>query len=132
VALQDGYVEVSFKAIAGAEDQAGGVVWRWQDGDTYYVARANVLENNISLYYTQAGRRHTLRYVDAPVPRNQWHRLRVDFAGTRILVTLNGKTYIDHESPHIAGSGAVGLWTKADSVTAFDDFSFGPARVPGK
>jgi hypothetical protein len=118
---------VSFKAIAGSDDRAGGVVWRWKDGDNYYVARANALEDNVSLYYTERGRRITIKYLDAPVATNTWHRLRVDFHGTRIRVALNGKSYIELDDSHIAGAGAVGLWTKADSVTAFDDFDFGPA-----
>jgi hypothetical protein len=127
-AIEDGFVEVRFKALAGSEDQAGGVVWRWKDGDNYYVARANALENNVSLYYTQNGRRITIKYVDAPVAAKAWHTLRVEFSGSRISVALNGKTYIDLRDEHIKGAGAVGLWTKADSVTAFDDFSFGSAK----
>ena len=118
-ALTEGMVEVKFKPISGKEDQAGGLVWRWKDGDNYYVARANALENNVSLYYTTGGRRNTIKYVSAPVARNVWHMLRVDFGGKRIAVTLDGKTYIDLEDEHIAGPGAVGVWTKADSVTAF-------------
>ena len=123
--VEDGFVEVRFKPISGREDQAGGVVWRFKDGNNYYVARANALENNVSLYYTTNGRRNTIKYVDAPVAKNTWHTLRVEYAGVRIRVTLNGKTYIDVEDSRITGSGAVGLWTKADSVTAFDDFSYG-------
>ena len=125
VALADGFVEVRFRPLAGKEDQAGGVVWRWKDGDNYYVARANALENNVSLYYTQNGRRNTIKYVDAPVAKNQWHALRVEFGGTRIAVALDGKRYIELDDAHIAGAGAVGVWTKADSVTAFDSFSYG-------
>ena len=125
VAQADGFVEVRFKPVAGKEDQAGGVVWRWKDGNNYYVARANALENNVSLYYTANGRRNTLKYVDAPVPRNVWHTLRVEFDGPQIRVALDGKTYIEVKDTHIAGAGAVGLWTKADSVTAFDDFRYG-------
>ena len=129
-ALADGFVEVKFKPISGREDQAGGVVWRWKDGDNYYVARANALENNVSLYYTERGSRKTLKYVDAPVARGSWHTLRVEFAGTRITVALDGKRYIEYEDKHITGPGAVGVWTKADSVTLFDDFGYGaaPAR----
>ncbi|HEY5900615.1 MAG TPA: family 16 glycoside hydrolase [Burkholderiales bacterium] len=123
--VENGFVEVRFKAIAGKEDQAGGVVWRWKDGDNYYVARANALENNVSLYHTTNGRRNTIQYVDAPVPPNAWHTLRVEFSGSRIKVVLNGRTYIELEDAHLKGAGAVGLWTKADSVTAFDDFSYG-------
>ena len=122
--IADGVVEVKFKPVSGREDQAGGVVWRWKDGNNYYVARANALEDNVSLYYTQNGSRRTLKYVDAPVPRNVWHTLRVEFSGKRIRVLLNGKLAIDMEDNHITGAGAVGVWTKADSVTLFDDITY--------
>ena len=125
VSIADGFVEVKFKPLEGREDQAGGVVWRWKDSDNYYVARANALENNVSLYYTENGNRNTIKYVDAPVAANQWHILRIDFAGKRIKIALDGKTYIDVADDHVTSEGAVGVWTKADSVTAFDDFSFG-------
>ena len=127
--LADGFVEVKFKPISGREDQAGGVVWRWKDGDNYYIARANALENNVSLYHTTNGRRLTIKYADAPVAKNQWHTLKVEFSGKSIRVELDGKVYISQEDDHIRGAGAVGLWTKADSVTAFDDFSYAPATA---
>ncbi|MBI3530846.1 MAG: hypothetical protein HY067_23115 [Betaproteobacteria bacterium] len=125
VSISDGFVEVKFKSISGREDEAGGLVWRWKDGDNYYVARANALEDNVSLYHTTGGRRITIKYVDAPVPANQWHTLRVEFSGKKIRVLLDGKIYVDLQDSHISGPGAVGVWTKADSVTAFDDFAFG-------
>lgn len=129
-AVKDGFVEVKFKPLRGREDQAGGVVWRWKDGNNYYVARANALENNVSLYYTERGSRKTLKYVDAPVTASAWHLLRVEFKQTAIRVSFDGKAMIEFDDSHIAGPGAVGVWTKADSVTVFDDFSFGafPAR----
>jgi len=127
ISIENGSVEVKFKPISGREDAAGGLVWRWKDGDNYYVARANALEDNVSLYYTQNGRRNTIKYVNAPVAKNQWHTLRVEFAGKSIRVALDGKAYIEQEDDHISGSGAVGVWTKADSVTAFDDFTFSSA-----
>ena len=126
--LTDGFVEVKFKPISGGEDQAGGVMWRWKDGDNYYVARANALENNVSLYYTERGSRKVLKYVDTPVAPGSWHTLRVEFAGTRIAVSLDGKRAIEFEDKHLSGAGAVGVWTKADSVTAFDDFTYGETR----
>jgi hypothetical protein len=125
VSIADGYVEVKFKPLGGREDQAGGLVWRWKDGDNYYIARANALENNVSLYHAQKGRRITIKYVDAPVARNQWHNLRVECAGEAIKVFLDGKQFIALNDNHISGAGAVGVWTKADSVTEFDDFGFG-------
>jgi hypothetical protein len=124
VSVADGFVEVKFKPMEGKEDRAGGVMWRFKDGDNYYIARANALENNVSLYHTTRGTRHTIKYVDAPVAANQWHTLHVEFAGRHIKVSLDGKQYIDLEDDHISGAGAVGVWTKADSVTAFDDFSW--------
>lgn len=123
-AISDGFVEVKFKSIDGREDEAGGVVWRWKDGDNYYVARANALEDNVSLYRTEGGRRITIKYADAPVAKGQWHILRAEFSGQKITISLDGKPYIAADDKHIAGTGAVGVWTKADSVTAFDDFAF--------
>jgi len=123
--ITDGFVEVKFKPLAGREDQAGGLIWRFKDANNYYIARANALENNVSLYHTQSGRRITIKYVNAPVAGNQWHTLRVEFAGKAIKVMLDGKQYITAENDQMAGAGAVGVWTKADSVTAFDDFSYG-------
>lgn len=99
-AVQDGLVQVRFKAISGKRDQAAGLMWRWKDGDNYYVARANALENNVSLYYTERGTRKTLAYVDAPVALGQWHRLRVEFRGAQIRVLLNGKAYIEMDDRH--------------------------------
>lgn len=129
VSIADGFVEAKFKPVSGREDQAGGVVWRWKDGDNYYVARANALENNVSLYYTTEGRRHTIQYQEAPVAARVRHTLRVDFVGNRIQVELDGKRYIDVADDHISGAGRVGVWTKADSVTLFDTVSFGNASA---
>ena len=127
IALADGWVEVRFRPLSGREDQAGGLVWRWKDGDNYYVARANALENNVSLYYTERGSRKTIKYVDAPVAGNMWHTLRVEFSGTHIRVILDGVARIELDDSHIVGAGAVGGWTKADSVTLFDAFVYGAA-----
>jgi hypothetical protein len=121
----DGFVEVKIRPISGGEDRAGGVIWRWKDGDDYYVARINALENNVSLYYTLHGKRNTIKYADAPLSVKQWHTLRVEFSGKKVAVSVDGRVYISLEDDHITGSGAVGLWTKADSVTLFDDFEYG-------
>lgn len=123
--LSDGWVEVRFKALSGKQDQAGGLVWRWKDGDNYYVARANALEDNVSLYFTKDGTRHTIEYVDAPVAGNVWHVLRVEFEDASIRVSLNGKVHIETQDTQISGAGKVGVWTKADSVTVFDGFACG-------
>ena len=124
VSLSNGVVEVKFKPVSGKIDQAGGLIWRFKNGNQYYVARANALENNVSLYYVKNGRRRTIIYVDAPVPHNKWSTLQVEFSGSRIKVYLNGKKYIDLKDNHLSGSGAVGVWTKADSKTLFDDFIY--------
>lgn len=124
VAVTDGAVEVKFKPVNGKEDQAGGVIWRFKDSNNYYVARANALEDNVSIYYTENGSRNTIQYVDAKVNKNDWNTLRVEFKGSDFTVWLNGKQYIAVHDTHILGAGSVGVWTKADSVTLFDDFQW--------
>src|SRR5262245_2096919 len=123
--LKDGFVEVKFKPISGAEDQAGGVVWRVQDTDNYYIARANALEGNVRIYHFVKGKRTQFKGANLPVAANQWHMLRVNFAGNRFAVVFNGKELFSAEDNTIAAAGKVGVWTKADSVTLFDDFSYG-------
>ena len=128
VSLKDGYIEVKFKSIAGSEDQAGGLVWRWQDGNNYYIARANALEDNVTIYHTVKGSRRALNNVNVKVTSNQWHTLRVDFTGNNLQVTFDGKVDIEATDDTFKESGAVGVWTKSDSVTLFDDFSFGETK----
>lgn len=123
--LADGFVEVKFKPMAGKEDQAGGVVWRWKDGDNYYVARANALEDNVRIYHVTKGARREFKSADVKVASNQWHTLRAEFAGKHFTVTFDGKKVIEADDDTIKGAGAVGVWTKADSVTVFDDFNYG-------
>ncbi len=134
--IKDGFVEVKFKALSGSEDRAAGLVWRAKDAKNYYVVRANALEDNVVLYKTVNGVRNSLDIigrkggygVKVPVPANQWHALRVDFAGTRFTVTFNGKTLFEVEDTTFGDAGMVGLWTKADSITAFDEFTYDGKR----
>ncbi len=122
--LQDGFVEVKFKALSGKEDQAGGVVWRLRDANNYYVARANALEDNVTIYDTVNGRRTERKRANMKVAPNQWHTFRVDFQGTHFTVTLDGKKALEWDDVTFKDAGKVGVWTKADSVTVFDDFSY--------
>ena len=123
--LADGFVEVKFKPISGKEDQAGGLIWRWKDGDNYYITRANALEDNVTIYHTINGSRSAFKNIDTKVAPNQWHTLRVDFHGKHFIVTLDGQHVIEADDDSITGAGAIGVWTKADSITLFDDFAYG-------
>ncbi|MBI3878561.1 MAG: hypothetical protein HY301_00650 [Verrucomicrobia bacterium] len=123
--LTDGFVEVKFKALSGEEDRAGGLVWRWQDGDNYYVARANALEDNVCIYHTIKGRRTETKRAEVKVTPNEWHTLRVDFQASQFKVSFDGKAALEWDDETFKQAGAVGVWTKADSVTLFDDFSYG-------
>ena len=123
--VKDGFVEVKFKPISGKEDQAGGVVWRLRDADNYYIARANALEDNVAIYHTINGRRTEKKRTNVKVASNTWHTLRVDFQGRHFTVTLDGKTALEWDDDTFKDAGKVGVWTKADSVTLFDDFSYG-------
>ena len=123
--LQDGFVEVKFKPVSGQEDQAGGVVWRAKDADNYYIARANALENNVRIYHFVNGKRTQFKGANLPVAANQWHTLRVNFSANRFSVIFNGKELFTAEDDTLKDAGKVGVWTKADSVTLFDDFTYG-------
>ena len=123
--LKDGFVEVKFKPISGKEDQAGGLVWRAKDSNNYYIARANALEDNVTIYHTVDGRRTEKKRTNMKVASNQWHTLRVDFQGNHFTVALDGKKAIDWNDDTFKAAGKVGVWTKADSVTLFDDFTYG-------
>ena len=132
--LKDGFVEVKFKPVSGEEDQAGGLIWRATDSDNYYVFRANATEGNVVLYKTVKGKRSSLDIVGRkggygmkePVSSGNWHTLRVEFAGNHFKAFIDGKHVFDVEDSTFTGAGKVGVWTKADSVTLFDDFSYGP------
>ena len=123
--LTDGFVEVKFKPVAGKEDQAGGVIWRVQDANNYYVARANALEDNVTIYHTINGKRVAFKNINMKVASGVWHTLRVDFAGNKFSVTFDGNQVIDATDESFANAGKVGVWTKADSVTEFDNFTYG-------
>ena len=123
--LKDGFVQVKFKSVSGKEDQAGGVIWRCQDADNYYVARANALEDNVTIYHTIKGKRASFKNIDAKVAPGVWHTLRVEFKGNKFAVIFDGKKVIEATDDSFAEAGKVGVWTKADSVTLFDDFAYG-------
>jgi hypothetical protein len=112
-------VSVRFKPISGREDASGGIVFRFAEG-RYYVVRANALEDNFTFYYYDR-RRHEIASARVQRPGlGQWHTLRVVAVADHIQAYLNGQLLLDHRDAHFH-SGQVGLWTKADSVTAFDD-----------
>jgi hypothetical protein len=131
--LKDGFAEVKIRPIGGKEDQAGGIVWRFKDANNYYVVRANALEGNVVLYKTVNGKRSSLQVkgrmfgygIDTDVPKGKWSVLRVEFAGNLFTVFYAGKKLFEVEDDTFRDEGAVGVWTKADSVTLFDDFSYG-------
>jgi hypothetical protein len=122
--LKDGFVEVKFKPVAGREDQAGGVIWRVQDANNYYIARANALEDNVTIYHTINGKRVAFKSINTKVTSGVWHTLRVDFEGNKFTVTFDGNRVIEATDESFANAGKVGVWTKADSVTEFDNFIY--------
>jgi hypothetical protein len=124
-------LSVRFKPVSGKVDQAAGLVWRYQDEDNYYLVRANALEGNVVLYKVEKGKRTDLPLEGegrtygkkTDVPPGKWATLRVVAAGPRFEVYLNGAKLYEVEDTTFAGPGRVGVWTKADSVTHFDDLT---------
>ena len=120
---KDVEISVAFKAMRGKQDQGGGIVWRYQDADNYYVARMNPLEDNYRVYKVVAGKRIQLETKeDLKVPVNEWHQLRITMKGDHIECFLDGKKHLDAKDATITKAGKVGLWSKADAQTYFDDF----------
>ena len=114
-------ISVKFDPLSGKEDASGGIVFRFNDGK-YYVVRANGLENNFRLYYYDRGRRQLASASVKAPPLGQWHLMRVVAVGDHIQAWLDGTLYLDHHDSRFK-SGRVGLWTKADSITAFSDLT---------
>ncbi len=120
---KDVEVSVGCKAVAGKVDQACGVVARFADKNNYYIARANALENNVRLYHVVAGRRVQFAGTNHTVTSGEWHTLALEIKGAHFRVLFDGKLLFEADDKTIAGAGKVGVWTKADSVTHFDNFS---------
>ena len=120
---EDIYVKVRFRPIKGSEDQSGGIIFRATDKDNYYLVRANALENNFRFYKIVEGKRQQLKSVEVTMPaKNQWHNLRVIVRGDQVQAFLDDKQLLEAKDTTFT-SGFIGLWTKADSETDFDDFS---------
>jgi hypothetical protein len=129
VTAKDADISVKFKPVSGKKDQAAGIVWRYRDKDNYYIVRANALENNVVLYKVQNGKREDLPLKGegrtygkkTTVPRSEWSELRVTSKGNLFTVWLNRQKLYEVEDGTFTEAGKVGLWTKADSVTYFDE-----------
>jgi len=116
---------VKGKAMSGKIDQGIGLVFRFRDPNSYYVVRANALENNFRLYKMVNGKRLQFAGANAKVSSGQWHTIRITAKGDHITCWFDGKQLIDAHDKTYA-SGKVGLWSKADSVIAFDDLMVAP------
>lgn len=114
-------LSVRFKAVAGNIDRAGGLVFRLRDPNNYYIVRANALENNYRLYHVVSGRRSQFAGVNLKVTSGEWHELRVEVVGNKIACYYDGNKKIEATDDTFKDAGKIGLWTKADSVTYFDD-----------
>ncbi len=125
-AFADGSVSVKCKPVSGRVDRACGVVFRYQDENNYYLSRANALEDNVRFYYVKNGRRIQLANWTGKVTSGVWHELRVDFQADHVEVYWEGTKLIDVHDHTFTVPGRVGVWTKADSYTLFDDLRARP------
>lgn len=118
----NGRITVAFKANSGLEDQGGGIIWRVRDGDNYYIARYNPLENNFRIYYVRDGARRMLASARIVLPAHVWQVMKIVQDGNHIEGFLNGEKYLEIQDETFPNPGGTGLWTKADAVTSFDNF----------
>jgi Domain of Unknown Function (DUF1080) len=119
---------VSFKALKGKLDQGGGLVWRYQDNNNYYIARMNPLEDNFRVYKVVNGKRIQLATKeDLPVKAGEWHTITIKMAGDQIECSLDGKKYLEAKDDTFAKPGKIGLWSKADAQSYFDNL-----KISGK
>ncbi len=129
VSFKEGEIAVFLKGNSGAIDQGGGPIWRVQDRNNYYIARYNPLEHNVSIYYTKNGKRIMLAYSGEVAANETWNLLKISHKGSRIRVYLNGKMMLmANGGDYLPEAGGVGLWTKADAATTFDDFTVTTGR----
>ena len=120
VEFKDLQISVRFKSLSGIEDRGGGPVWRYLDINNYYIARYNPLEDNFRLYRVVDGRRKMLKSATIAATPG-WHEIRISMTGNHIGCSYDGQLFLEAEDGTFAEAGQVGLWTKADAVTAFDD-----------
>jgi hypothetical protein len=125
---RDFRVSVMIKPIAGSGDQGGGLVWSAKDAKNYYIARWNPLEENFRVYKVVNGRRSQLDSADVKAPAG-WHTLEVEMVGSHIECSFDGKRYLDVKDSTFEGSGKIGLWSKADAQSHFDNLKVEPAGV---
>ena len=114
-------ISIAFKPREGKRDQGGGIIWRVQDKDNFYIVRMNPLENNFWLYRTVAGKRISLKRVPAKAERGKWHTMRVVMVGNKMQCYLNDKLMIEHTDDTFKEEGKIGLWSKADAQSSFSD-----------
>ena len=117
-------LSVRMKAVAGTLDQGGGLVWRARDKGNYYIARYNPLEDNFRVYNVQGGKR--TQFQSAKIAGDtKWHTLRVTMTGAQITCYLDGTKYLEVEDSTFVEAGKIGLWSKADAQSYFDDLTAG-------
>lgn len=121
IQCRDVELEVRLKAVSGNLDQGGGLIWRAQDQNNYYIVRWNPLEDNVRLYYVKDGKRVMLQSVEIKADPGRWREIDVETHGPAIRVKFDGKTIFDLEDSTFLEAGAIGLWTKADAATLFDE-----------
>jgi hypothetical protein len=115
-------LQVSFLAIEGKADMGGGLIWRAADDRNYYLTRANPLEQNIRIYRVAKGVRQMIQNFDQIIDVRSWHTLRVVMKGCRVQVLFDEKQIFEL-CDETFKEGKIGLWTKSDAVTYFDDLT---------
>jgi hypothetical protein len=121
-------VSVKLRADRGIEDRGGGILWRAVDEQNYYLVRWNPLEKTVCAYRTVKGRRITLQFVPVVGTSGAWHALKVTMKGRVIAVEFDGQPVMSLPDDIFKEAGRVGLWTRSDAQSSFDDLRIAPAE----
>ena len=122
ITFLNGTISVKFRANSGHEDQGGGIIWRVEDNNNYYIARYNPLEDNLCLYYVKNAHRRLLKQESIILEEKQWHSMKIVQKNSHYQVYLDSKIILQGDDTTFTNAGGVGVWTKADALSSFKDF----------
>jgi hypothetical protein len=129
--FHDGEISMRFKLVGGALDQCAGILFNLKPNGDYLTVRFNAKEDNLVLWTFDKGKRSFVKkgVKDVPLQMQTWHTMKIAVHGTHLEGFLDGEPLIDYTLAAPV-SGKVGVWSKTDSISEFQDYTVTPAAAP--